>query len=164
MGNLKGLVRLLIRPKEVICRLRSLNLSRSVDEGNGRIILKEPFLNVKIIKRKGATFILNGDLIINSHLSGTTSVRIILKESSTLRIDGQFTIGNGTKISLDKNASLEIGGKLHESNSGITSDSLIIVNKHIRIGYDFICAWNVFISDSDWHLINNKPHQNIILP
>ncbi len=147
----------------LICRIRSYYLSKKVDEGSGKIILKEPFLDVKVVKKKGAKIILNGNLVINTHLSGTTSVRIILKEFSTLKIEGKFTIGNGTKLYVGENASLEIGGMFNESNSGITADTIIMVNRHIKIGIDFLCAWNVYITDSDWHLIDNKPHQKDVI-
>jgi len=147
----------------MICRLRSFCFTLLKDEGHGRIIVKDPFLDIKIIKKRGARITLNGDLIIKSHLMGTSPVRIILKEGSLLIVDGQFIIGNGVKISLERGARLEIGGKNKESASGITSDSLVMVNKRIRIGSDFIGAWNLFISDSDWHSINNRPHQKDVI-
>jgi acetyltransferase-like isoleucine patch superfamily enzyme len=34
-----------------------------------------------------------------------------------------------------------------------------LVYKKIEIGRDFVCAWNVFISDSDWHQIGKQSHQ-----
>ena len=61
-----------------------------------------------------------------------------------------------------KNGGLTIGGKKFESASGITGNTLIMVEKKIEIGYDFICAWDVFISDSDWHSIENNHHQKDI--
>tara|TARA_R110002033_G_scaffold84025_1_gene134768 strand:- start:393 stop:770 length:378 start_codon:yes stop_codon:yes gene_type:complete len=63
---------------------------------------------------------------------------------------------------LNKNSTLTFGGKNKESGSGITSDTLIMVNRKISIGEDFICAWNNFISDSDWHSINGQSHQKDI--
>ena len=57
------------------------------------------------------------------------------------------------------NAILTIGGRGEQSGAGITADTLIMVAKHIEIGKDFVCAWNIFISDSDWHSIEGQPQQ-----
>ena len=124
----------------------------------------DTFLDIKIKKKRGARIVLNGDLIISSHLMGTSPVRIIIKEGGLLTVENKFIIGNGVKIFIEKDAKLEIGGKLNESESGITSDTLIMVYKSIRIGYDFIGAWNLFISDSDWHtIVGGKHHKDVII-
>ena len=145
--------------KVLVCRIRSLYYSGYIDQGYGKIIISDPWLSIKISKSKGARIINNGDFRILPHLGGTTPVRIILGQNSTLHIDGDFIIGHGVRFFINENAILYFGGKRVESDSGITSDSLIMVNRKIHIGYDFICAWNVFISDSDWHQIGNQRHQ-----
>jgi acetyltransferase-like isoleucine patch superfamily enzyme len=33
----------------------------------------------------------------------------------------------------------------------MTEGTRIMVRKSIHIGEDFVCAWNVFITDCDWH-------------
>jgi acetyltransferase-like isoleucine patch superfamily enzyme len=142
-----------------LARLQSYMLSKKIDEGTGRIIIKDSKIKVEIIKEENSRFILNGNLIINSHLYGITPVRIILRKNAKLIINGDFMIGNGVRIFLHKGSELTIGGKFNESMSGITSDSLIMVNKYINIGKDFLCAWNVFITDSDWHHIDGVQHQ-----
>jgi len=35
-----------------------------------------------------------------------------------------------------------------------------MVKKQVHIGTDCIIAWNVFISDCDWHKIDGKPFQD----
>ncbi|MBN1186464.1 MAG: hypothetical protein JXB49_29580 [Bacteroidales bacterium] len=144
--------------RDIICKIRSRYYSRFISEGTGKIIINDPWLRVGIQKLTGAKLIVNGNLNISSHLGGTTPVKIFLQQNSILKIDGDFDIGQGVRISVSKNASLYFGGRRNASGSGITSDTLIMVFYKIRIGYDFICSWNVFISDSDWHQIGTQVH------
>lgn len=143
----------------VICKARSIYFTRLIDNGGGRIIIAEPFMQVRIIKRKGAKLNIQGDFRISPHVGGKTPVYIELNNHSTLNIEGDFIIGHGVRIMLSPNAYLHFGGKEKESDSGITADTLIMVKKKIVIGKDFICAWGVFISDSDWHQIGTQPSQ-----
>jgi acetyltransferase-like isoleucine patch superfamily enzyme len=145
--------------RRLICKMRSLYYSLYIDEGNGRIIITDPFIRVKIIKNKSAKLIIKGDVSINSHLGGNTPIGFFLDSNSILQIDGDFSIGHGVRLSLNKGATLYFGGKDLESGSGITSDTLIMAFKRIIIGKDFLCAWGIFISDSDWHTIGNQNHQ-----
>lgn len=87
------------------------------------------------------------------------AVSISLGKNSSLIIDGDFTIGNGTRIFLDEGAFLYIGGNKYESASGITEKSRVMVRKSVHIGVDCIIAWNVFITDCDWHEIEGKSFQ-----
>lgn len=144
----------------IICNIRTWYLSRLIDEGLGKIVITKPFLHVQIKKGKGAKLIIKGKLRIVSHLGGTTPVRILLAENSILKIDGDFVIGQGVRFALGSNAILSFGGKVHETDSGITSDTLIMVHKRVEIGNDFLCAWGVFITDSDWHQIVGQPQQS----
>ncbi len=143
--------------------MRTKYYSRLVDEGKGKIVISEPFLSFKIVKSKGSKIILEDDLIINRHLLGITKTIIILKDDSLFHVGGKFSLGNGVTIFLQKKSSLLIGGQKLESAAGITKDSTIMVNQRISIGTDFLCAWGVFISDSDWHTINGKPHQKDVV-
>lgn len=150
--------------KRTICLIKSYFLSKKVDEGNGKFIIKDSKIKVKIRKRDGAKLQLNGNVIISSHSCSTNkTVTIDLGKHSLLKIDGDFTIGNDVKIHLNKGAQLSFGGKLIESASGITADTFIMVNKKIEIGTDFLCAWGVFITDSDWHQIEGQAHQADVL-
>ena len=141
-----------------VCKLRSSNYSRYIDHGDGKIIINAPYLSIKINKAEGAEFINNGNFRITPHFGGTAPVRIFMGKNSKLRIDGDFIIGQGVRIYVRKNASLFIGGRRNESDSGITSDTFIMVYNKITIGYDFVCAWNVYLSDSDWHQIHGQNH------
>ncbi len=145
--------------KNFICRIRSFYYSSMIDQGQGKFVINEPFLRIKIKKSENSKLVVKGIITIESHLGGKTAVAIILEKNAILEIAGDFIIGNGVRLSVGYNALLYFGGKYKESGSGITSDTLIMANKSIIIGKDFLCAWGVFISDSDWHTINNMNHQ-----
>jgi acetyltransferase-like isoleucine patch superfamily enzyme len=143
----------------VYCKYKSWILTRKIDQGRGKIIvtnLKSPII---INKGKNAKLIIDGDLRINSHLMGASPIRLLLSENSILHIKGDFAIGNGVCISIHQDGRLLIGGRLNESDSGITADTTLMVFSSIEIGYDFICAWGVFITDSNWHYIEGQNHQ-----
>jgi acetyltransferase-like isoleucine patch superfamily enzyme len=127
------------------------------------IRISNPFLKVNISVAPTARFLCNGILKIEAWNNGNEPVSIKLGERSELIIDGDFIIGNGTRISVDRGASLFIGGKRHESASGITERSLILVRKKVHIGADCIIAWNVFITDCDWHSIYGKDIQEDVI-
>ena len=138
--------------------LRSLKYQHYIDSGKGRIIMRDSSIKLKIKKGKNAKFNLYGNLIIES-FKNDGPVTISIGENATIDIFGDFNLGDGIKISLMKNSYLSFGGKKDETASGITGNTLIMVEKKIEIGVDFICAWDVFITDSDWHSIIGYPHQ-----
>lgn len=148
---------------KIICKIRSIYYSQKIDSGGGRIIITSPFLRFNIRKLKTSQLHIEGNFRIVSRLGGKASSNILLSPNSILRINGDFVIGHGVRIFLSKDSSLKIGGKDKESDSGITSDTLIMVSNRIEIGKDFICAWNIFISDSDWHQIEGVEHQKDII-
>jgi acetyltransferase-like isoleucine patch superfamily enzyme len=144
--------------------IRSLLLSRLIDDGKGRFIICDHDLRVNIRKGKNAKIILNGKCKLSSWLGGKTPINIHLGENATLLIDGDFTIGHGVGILVGGNAKLSIGGCKSESGSGITCDTKIMVNKNLNVGKDFICSWDVFITDSDWHLIEGQvPTKEVVI-
>jgi acetyltransferase-like isoleucine patch superfamily enzyme len=152
----------------IYLKFKVYNLNKMISGGNGKIIMNNPFLKVTIILEKDARFILNGNLKIINHIGGEAPVFIYLSENSCLNIKGDFLIGNGVRIYLHKNSKLTIGGKRVESESGITENSKIMVFSSIDIGEDFLCAWNTFISDSDWHtvaknLVTEDHHKDIVI-
>lgn len=153
--KLNGLKNRLIR------RIKSYSTNRYIDEGKGKFVFTDAKLQLNIIKGEGARLIVNGDVQLSSHpCSNDKIITLKLGKNSILKINGDFIIGNGVRISLSKEAQLSFGGKLNESGSGITADTYIMVKKKIEIGNDFLCAWGVFITDSDWHQINDQPHQS----
>jgi acetyltransferase-like isoleucine patch superfamily enzyme len=143
----------------LICKVRSTYYSSKIDSGGGKIILTAPFIRFKIQKHNTSELFVKGDLKITPHVGGNNPVVIHMDVNSKLRINGDFLIGQGVRFFLGSNSTLTIGGKDKESASGITSDTLIMVSKNIEIGKDFLCAWNIFISDSDWHSIGGQSHQ-----
>lgn len=144
--------------KKSICKIRSVYYSGKIDSGGGRITITEPFIRFKIQKHKTSKLLIKGNFRIIPHIGGNSTIQITLSANSKLQIDNDFLIGHGVRIFLGPNSTLQIGGKDKESDSGITSDTLIMVYKNIVIGKDFLCAWNNFISDSDWHQINGQNH------
>lgn len=156
--NLSGLIK-----NHFLRKFYSWKLAKYVDDGAGKILLHTFSVPIVIKKKKNSKFILDGNLRIVSSLYGVSPIRIILEENSIFHLKGDFTIGNGVCLSLSKGATLSIGGKFAESDSGITADSTIMVYKNITIGRDFVCAWGVFISDSNWHRIEHQYHQEDVV-
>lgn len=150
-----------LRPAIFIRVLRSLFYSHKVSEATRVLPIRvgNPFLKIHIHKSPGASFVVRGVLSIHSYQGGDERVLITLGRNSRLVIDGDFMIGNGVKIMLSEGASLYIGGRRHESASGITERTRIMVRKKMEIGYDCIIAWNVFITDCEWHTIEGRPCQ-----
>ncbi len=136
--------------------IRSLLLSRAINEGSGRFIFCDHDLRVNIKKEKNAKIIINGKCKFSSWLGGKTPINIHLGKNALLLIDGDFVIGHGVGITIAENAKLRIGGKDNESASGITCDTKIMVSQSVKIGKDFVCSWDVFITDSDWHSIEGQ--------
>jgi acetyltransferase-like isoleucine patch superfamily enzyme len=145
--------------KILICKVRSIYYSSKIDNGGGKIILTDPFISFKIQKDKSSELSIKGHLSISPHVGGNNPVIIEMSANSKFQINGDFSIGQGVRFCLASNSTLTIGGKDKESGSGITADTLIMVSKNIEIGKDFLCAWNIFISDSDWHSIGGQSHQ-----
>lgn len=113
------------------------------------------FIPVKILAKR-ANVVAKGNLIIESWQNGDNLILISLGENSTLKIEGNFIIGQGVKISVGPNAILRLGGQFLSSGSGITCDTMIMASKSIEIGKDVIIAWGVYITDSDWHTIEGR--------
>jgi acetyltransferase-like isoleucine patch superfamily enzyme len=109
---------------------------------------------LKVRKGKGAKLILRGDLRIASYQGDRGPVVITMGENSTFQIDGDFMLTQGTKIVLCSGAHLHIGGDRAEKGCGTTGNCRIMVKKKVHIGKDFLCSWNVFITDHDWHTLN----------
>jgi acetyltransferase-like isoleucine patch superfamily enzyme len=94
---------------------------------------------------------LEGILSVGPWGCSNSSSSLTLGSGSRFVVSGNFDIGPGVHISVGSGASLRIGGRLNDNASGITSDTRIMVEQSVEIGYGCIIAWDVFISDSDWH-------------
>lgn len=78
---------------------------------------------------------------------------ISLGDGAQFKILGNFEIGPSVHLAVGKGARLEIKGQRLSTASGITCNTRIMVEKSIDIGADCIIAWDVLISDSNWHEI-----------
>ncbi|ADY53770.1 hypothetical protein Pedsa_3234 [Pseudopedobacter saltans DSM 12145] len=116
-------------------------------------------IKLKFIKKRKSYFEINGRLILEQWMNGNESVSIYLDKGSETVICNDFSIGNGVRIFVDKDARLKIGGKKKELGSGITAKSIIMVKKYLEIGSDCIIAWDTFLTDCDWHGIEGKYFQ-----
>ncbi len=101
-----------------------------------------------------AQAILTGNLQVNSWGGLTFASSIFVSNDSNFTMPGDFEIGPNVHISLAPGAILKLGGKKKYSASGITCNSRIMVEKSVTIGEDCIIAWDVFISDSNFHDIS----------
>lgn len=133
------------------------HLNAKVDTGIGRFVIASPDLKVNLWKGLGARLVLHGNVIIRSDLGGNNLVNIAIGKDAVVEIHNEFIIGDGVKIIVSDNARLTIGGRKNESGSGITCDTKILVSQAVDIGTDFICAWHVLITDSDYHQIRGQP-------
>ncbi|EHR0800119.1 acyltransferase [Vibrio parahaemolyticus] len=83
----------------------------------------------------------------------STKERSIIKISTdaSIIINGNVSIKKGVLISLDERAELLIG-----NNTFVNEDSKIIIYSMCKIGSGCAISYNVNISDSDVHYINNS--------
>lgn len=84
---------------------------------------------------------------------------LTLGTGSSLVIQGDFHLGPNVHIEVSDQGELIIGGMSNSTGSGVTCDSRIKVESSVRIGTDCIIAWNVFISDSNWHEVDHSIRQ-----
>lgn len=112
---------------------------------------------VHIKKNKAArvTYNCKVPLIFESWCGGRNTSALILESNSHFHLENEFSLGDGVKVVLSKNANLNVLGALN-SSSGITAESVIIVCKSITLGYDTILSWNCYVTDSSQHKINGS--------
>lgn len=138
-------------------------LKRIIGSGGGRIQLSDPFFQVKIRVHPRSQVQIKGTLRFERWFGRNGTTSIILSEGSRLEINGDFNIGQGVTLFLDRNAQLTIGGRRDESASGITCDTLVMVSRKMSIGCDMICAWGCTITDSDWHYLEGSRWQDDVI-
>lgn len=97
---------------------------------------------------------LRGNLYVRPYGGGGAPSKITIQSGAHLELSGDFILGHGVNITLSPCARLAIGGSLNEPGSGITCNSMILVNKSISIGRDCIIAWDCCLTHSDWHDIS----------
>ncbi|GAB5517432.1 MAG: hypothetical protein Rhob2KO_51570 [Rhodopirellula baltica] len=121
--------------------------------GSGRFIYHTPGTRLKLRRGRGAQLNLQKNVYIQSDLGDRGDVQVNLGRNAKLDILGEFSIGAGTFIMVGENAHLTIVGRRDSTGSGITSNTRIMVNQSMTIGADCIIAWDVFLTDCDWHQI-----------
>ncbi len=119
------------------------------------IRIGNPLIPVIFTVHPSAKIICQGRINIFSFLGNKESVVFHLEKNARLEFDGDFNIGAGTKFHLAMGAHMKFGGGEKE-NSGITGESKIMAKQSLEIGKDFLAAWNVFITDCDWHQIGDR--------
>lgn len=77
-----------------------------------------------------------------------------MRKNTKLEVNGAFKIYSGVKISIKKNAILELGSGYINSNCNINCAEKIVIGHHVAIGE------NVVIRDSDSHrILSNKNYR-----
>lgn len=104
-----------------------------------------------------------GNLLVNSWGGCKIPSSISCAHHSNLTLLGDFELGPNVHIELAQGAKLTLGGKKNSSASGVTCNTRIMVEDSIEIGSDCIIAWDVFISDSNWHEITGMPKFSPVL-
>lgn len=95
-----------------------------------------------------------GMVKIGPHGLGTQDIkysRTMWEVNGTLVVNGKASIGRGSRISIGKDAVLELG-----NNFAITGRSSIISQKEVTFGDDCLLSWDILIMDTDFHHIMNE--------
>ena len=128
------------------------------------IQFRDGLLRLHIKKGFGAKLNIFDGLIINPLTITRRPSLLQMGDGASINIKREFIIGDDVHIVAFQGATIEIGGKLNESGSGISASTLVTAYQSVEIGVDTIIAWDVYITDSDWHIIGNNPHQkNVVI-
>ncbi|MCL2523738.1 MAG: acyltransferase [Betaproteobacteria bacterium] len=148
----------------VIAFFRSINATRKL---TGRLFPVKVCLGagqrLNIFRSSKARVQIFGMLKVNPYIGYNAESSIHLRDESSFVVYGNFEIGPGVHIFLNRNAVLRIKGQVASTASGITCDSRIMVENSIEIGSDCIIAWDVSITDSDWHEIIDVPRNSPVV-
>lgn len=85
--------------------------------------------------------------------------RSIWEVSGKVTFKGKAKIGHGAKISVGKDAHLELG-----NNFIVSAESEIVAKKNIQFGDNVMIAWDCLIMDSDLHKIYDKTGKLVNFP
>jgi acetyltransferase-like isoleucine patch superfamily enzyme len=123
-------------------------------------ILFNSYVRFKIKKAKGASLIIHEKLFIENWLKNNNGTYLKLEKNASLIFEREFVLGAGIKIAISPNAKFLVKGRNIESGSGITGNSIILVEKYLEFGTDILIAWDTYFTDCDWHTVDNK--KNVI--
>jgi acetyltransferase-like isoleucine patch superfamily enzyme len=136
----------------LISLIRSVLATKKLSGNFWPVLVRiNPGQKLKVTKHKSCQSRLTGVVSVFNWGGNSLPSSVTLAKNSNLEIKGDFEIGPNVHIDVAKNASLLLGGKNASSASGITCNSRIMVESSVSIGCDCIIAWDVFITDSDWH-------------
>jgi len=126
-------------------------------KGHGQIVVRTSAVKLAMDIADGGRLQLNGNLLLQSDLgeSGVCVIRVC--KGASFIVDGDLLLGPNTTIIVERDAILVVGGQKASSASGFTGSSRVMVKKDVRIGADCIIAWDVFITDCDWHELHGTP-------
>jgi carbonic anhydrase/acetyltransferase-like protein (isoleucine patch superfamily) len=125
--------------------------------GPGKILFHDNRVRLRLSCGPQSAMVLRGNLICDSPLGDVGASRITLGSRAKLIVNGDFHLGANVAIGVSDGAELILGGRKDTSGSGISCASRIMVKKRLTIGSDTIIAWNVFLTDCDWHEIAGSP-------
>jgi acetyltransferase-like isoleucine patch superfamily enzyme len=115
------------------------------------------FNNTRLLRMKGKIVIEGnikfGLVKLGHHNAGTLDMkynRTIWQNDGTVFFLGSVNIGSGTRLSINKDASLTIG-----NNFCITGGSSIICSNNIYFGEGCLLSWDILIMDTDFHNVLN---------
>lgn len=105
--------------------------------------------NTVVSKHRSASCVLKDIFRLGVTWNGITGGKtvLVMKESSTLKVDGLFDVYDGSAITIEKDASLRLG------SGYINSNSKIYCFHDIEIGEGVAISEEVIIRDSDNHKI-----------
>ena len=111
---------------------------------------------LSVNKAKDAVVKIGGSISVESWGGVGESSTISILSGATFQTGGDFAIGPGVHIFVGRNAFFRFGGINKSSGSGITCNTRIMVEEYLDVGADAIIAWDVFITDSDWHNVEGS--------
>lgn len=125
-------------------------------------IIISPFVKIKSLK--GRVIIKNYEIKPGMIRIGFGNIGIFdqILSRSILEIEGKIifygkaVIGHGSKISVGKNAILEIG-----NNFDIIAETSIVCHKSIKFGDNNLISWENLFMDIDFHKIKNLNEDNL---
>ena len=113
-----------------------------------------PLLKIKIEKGRNAKLTVNGCLYFCRYFYSDQQISIVLKENSTLEIDGDLMLGSGALLYVSEGGTLKIGGKRNGLIEGAAIlGAKISAHKKISIGYDCLIIHEVGVIDSNYHYL-----------
>lgn len=124
--------------------------------GSGKILFQDKRVKLSLSCASQSSIILRGNLICHSPLGDVGASRIALGSRARLVVNGDFILGPNVTIGISDDAELILGGRKDSTGSGISCATRIMVKKRMTIGCDTIIAWNVFLTDCDWHAIAGR--------